>query len=61
MSVVHTVCLWADDWSTALTVLGLQDGLALASAHGVAALLVQREADGRLTETLSPAMEALAE
>ena len=51
----------ADAWSTALTVLGLQDGLALASAHGVAALFVQREADGRLTETLSPAMEALAE
>ena len=61
VSVVHTECLWADAWSTALTVLGLQDGLALASAHGVAALFVQREADGRLTETLSPAMEALAE
>jgi thiamine biosynthesis lipoprotein len=61
VSVVHTECLWADAWSTALTVLGVQDGLALARAHGVAALFVQREADGRFTETLSPAMEALAE
>ncbi len=60
VSVLHTECLWADAWSTALTVLGREQGLALATAHGIAALFVQREPDGRLTETLTPAMKELA-
>lgn len=60
VSVLHSECLWADAWSTALTVLGREQGLALATTHGIAALFVQREADGRLTETLTPAMKELA-
>lgn len=60
VSVLHRECLWADAWSTALTVLGNEEGVALASAHGIAALFVQREPDGRLTETLTPAMKELA-
>jgi thiamine biosynthesis lipoprotein len=60
VSVVHAECMWADAWSTALTVLGREQGMALAGAHGIAALFVQREPDGRLTETLTPAMEELA-
>jgi len=60
VSVLHAECLWADAWSTALTVLGTAQGLALAEAHGIAALFVQREADGRLTETLTSAMQRLA-
>lgn len=60
VSVLHAECLWADAWSTALTVLGREQGLALATAHGIAALFVQREPDGRLTETLTPAMKELA-
>jgi thiamine biosynthesis lipoprotein len=60
VSVLHTECLWADAWSTALTVAGRDAGLALAEAHGIAALFVQREADGRLTETLTRAMERFA-
>lgn len=60
VSVVHAECLWADAWSTALTVLGLEQGCVLAREHGIAALFVQREPDGRYTETLTPAMEALA-
>lgn len=60
VSVLHTECLWADAWSTALTVAGRDAGLALAEAHGIAALFVQREADGCLTETLTGAMERLA-
>lgn len=60
VSVLHTECLWADAWSTALTVVGREQGLALAEAHGIAALFVQREADGRLTETLTSAMQRLA-
>ena len=60
VSVLHPECMWADAWSTALTVLGRDDGMALAQAHGIAALFVQREADGRLTETLTSAMKELA-
>ena len=60
VSVLHADCLWADAWSTALTVLGLEAGLRLAAEHGIAALFVQRGVDGHLSETLSPAMEALA-
>lgn len=60
VSVLHRQCLWADAWSTALTVLGREQGLALATVHGIAALFVQREPDGRLTESLTPAMKELA-
>ncbi|MDR7094209.1 FAD:protein FMN transferase [Hydrogenophaga laconesensis] len=60
VSVLHAECMWADAWSTALTVLGRDEGLALATAHGIAALFVQRGADGRLAETLTPAMKELA-
>jgi thiamine biosynthesis lipoprotein len=60
VSVLHTEAMWADAWSTALTVLGMEQGMALATSHGVAALFVQREPDGGLSEALSPAMEALA-
>lgn len=60
VSVLHPECLWADAWSTALTVAGRDAGLALAEAHGIAALFLQREADGCLTETLTSAMQRLA-
>ncbi len=60
VSVLHESCMWADAWSTALTVLGRDAGQALAVEHGIAALFVQRERDGSLSESLTPAMEALA-
>ena len=60
VSVVHPSCMWADGWSTALTVLGLEQGLALANAQGLAALFVQRDPDGRLREVLTPALQELA-
>ncbi len=60
VSVVHPSCMWADGWSTALTVLGLEQGFALACAQGIAALFVQRDADGRLREVLTPALQELA-
>jgi thiamine biosynthesis lipoprotein len=60
VSVLHGECMWADAWSTALTVLGRAQGMALATTHRIAALFVQREPDGRLTETLTPAMKELA-
>jgi thiamine biosynthesis lipoprotein len=61
VSVLHGSCMWADAWSTALMVLGRNAGLALAVEHGIAALFVQRERSGCLTESLTPALEALAE
>lgn len=68
VSVLHEDCLWADAWSTALTVLGLEPGLALAREHGIAALFVQRvqpePAQGgegeAFREVLTPALQALA-
>lgn len=60
VSVIHRSCMWADGWSTALTVLGLEQGFALACAQGLAALFVQRDADGRLREVLTPALKDLA-
>lgn len=60
VSVIHPSCMWADGWSTALTVLGLEQGFALACAQGLAALFVQRDADGSLREVLTPALKELA-
>ena len=50
----------ADAWATALTVLGPQQGLALANAHGLAARFVSRHRDGP-HEHLSTAFAALLE
>lgn len=52
VSVVHAECMAADAWSTALTVLGPQAGLALAERHGLAARFLVRDGDG-VTELLS--------
>ncbi|HVJ00691.1 MAG TPA: FAD:protein FMN transferase [Sphingomonas sp.] len=58
-SVLHGEAMYADAWATALTVLGPEEGRALAEREGLAALLVTREADGRFAEHLSPALEAM--
>lgn len=60
VTVLHPQCMWADAWSTALTVLGLDEGLRLADARGLAALFLQRRPDGSLAEAMSPALAALA-
>ena len=49
----------ADAWSTALTVLGLEQGMALAQRLGLAALFVQRRAGGGFEQHLSSALAAL--
>ncbi|MET0268396.1 MAG: FAD:protein FMN transferase [Duganella sp.] len=46
VTVVHGQCMAADAWSTALTVLGPVDGLALAERQGLAARFVERRANG---------------
>jgi len=53
VTVVHGQCMAADAWSTALTVLGAEPGLALAERLGLAARFVLRNADGDFTEHMS--------
>lgn len=60
VTVVHAHCMAADAWSTALTVLGPQAGLALAEQRGLAARFVQRGAGGYV-ETLSSHLRAMLE
>ena len=58
--MLHAECMQADAWSTALTVLGLERGMAVARTQGIAALFTQREVHG-FSEHLSPAFEAMAQ
>jgi thiamine biosynthesis lipoprotein len=58
VTVVHPHCMAADAWSTALTVLGPEQGLALAERQGLAARFVVRE-DERFTEHISTAMRRM--
>ena len=43
--MVHAECMVADAWSTALTVMGVEQGLAAANARGLAARFVVRDGD----------------
>ena len=58
VTVVHEQCMAADAWSTALTVLGPDAGMALAEEQGLAARFLQRDGDG-YHETLSSHMLAM--
>ena len=60
VSVLHQSAMWADAWSTALMVLGPEQGLALAESRGLAARLVLREAGG-WRQLLSTALRDLLE
>jgi thiamine biosynthesis lipoprotein len=53
VTVVHAQCMAADAWSTALTVLGHEQGLRLAERQGLAARFVARAAGGGFTEHMS--------
>ena len=59
VTVLHRRCMQADALATALSVLGLPAGLDHAQRHGIAALIVARDAAGRCTEHLSPALAAM--
>jgi FAD:protein FMN transferase len=59
VTVIHTSAMWADGWSTALMVLGPDEGLKLAEQHGLAARLVARCPSGGFDEHLSSALQAL--
>jgi len=58
VTVLHAECMRADAWSTALTVLGPDDGLALADRLGLAACLLVRDGAG-FVERRSAAFDAL--
>ena len=59
LTVLHPACVLADAWSTALTVLGPDEGLALADREGLAAHMIVRDAGGRLHERWSCAFEGM--
>ncbi|MFQ5792215.1 MAG: FAD:protein FMN transferase [Acidobacteriota bacterium] len=59
VSVVEPDCVRADGWATALLVLGVEAGDALARKHDLAALFLVREDDGGFREHATPAFERL--
>jgi len=59
VTVLHRHCMMADALATALSVLGPEAGLDYATQQGIAARWLRRLADGRLEETLSPALIAM--
>lgn len=60
VTVLHRDCMLADAWSTALGVMGVEEGLALANRLGLCALMLQRGEDG-FQEYLSTPLQALLE
>jgi thiamine biosynthesis lipoprotein len=59
VTVVHASAATADAWSTALMVLGAEEGAQLAGRLGLAALFIERDAAGGLRETATPAFASL--
>nr|WP_230413064.1 FAD:protein FMN transferase [Paraburkholderia antibiotica] len=58
VTVLHASCMLADAWSTALTVLGPEAGMALAQRKGLAARFIVRTSMG-FRELASPAYRAM--
>jgi len=58
VTVLHPMCMAADAWSTALTVLGLGDGMALAERLGLAVRFVERTQAG-LREHMSTSFQQM--
>ncbi|MFB0872808.1 MULTISPECIES: FAD:protein FMN transferase [unclassified Sphingobium] len=59
VTVLHHSAMLADAWATAITVLGADKGMALATRHGVAARLVQRTGGSGAQEYMTPALAAM--
>jgi thiamine biosynthesis lipoprotein len=59
VTVLHPSAMWADGWSTALMVLGPEEGLRLAEQQHLAARLVVRRPSGGFDESFSSALQAL--
>lgn len=60
VTVLHDSAMWADAWTTAITVMGPEHGMALATRHGCAARLVLR-ADGGAQEYMTPDLAKMLE
>lgn len=60
VTMVHESCMMADAYATALTVLGPDEGMAFAEAHGLACHMVVREQD-EFGERISPAFAEMLE
>ena len=60
VTVLHRDCMLADAWSTALGVIGVEQGLILANRLDLCVLMLQREGD-ELREYLSEPLHALLE
>ncbi|WP_150291720.1 FAD:protein FMN transferase [Sphingobium estronivorans] len=58
VTVLHESAMLADAWATAITILGPERGMALATRHGLAAMLIRRTETGG-TEYLTPALAAM--
>lgn len=54
VTVVHPSAMMADAWATALTVLGQEEGMAVAQSQGLAVYFIQRRAEG-FHSTFTPA------
>ncbi len=59
VAVLHASAMEADGWATALFALGLDAGLAMADAQGLAAVCAVRGEDGARTHLSSAAQEML--
>ncbi len=60
VTVLHESAMWADAWATAITVMGCDRGMVIATRHGIAARLIRRNA-GIGQEYMTPAMAAMLE
>ena len=60
VTVLHESAMLADAWATAITILGQDRGMALATRQGIAACLMQRTASGG-QEYMTPALAAMLE
>ena len=60
VTVLHASAMLADAWATAITILGPDRGMTLATRHGLAARLILRTDDGA-REYMTPALAAMLE
>lgn len=60
VTVLHDSAMLADAWATAITILGHDQGMALATRHGLAARLILRTEDG-VREYMTPALVEMLE
>ncbi|QDC37902.1 FAD:protein FMN transferase [Sphingobium fuliginis] len=58
VTVLHESAMLADAWATAITIMGHERGMALATRHGIPACLIRR-VDDRGQEYMTPALAAM--